>query len=308
MKNNSFPHAYIRKKFCKTKDATISIQCKVVQYGLGCFTGMRGYYDKKSKNINLFRLDDHYKRLQESAKILQMTVPLNEKKFKETVIELIKKNKAKGDIYIRPTLYSGSTALTPRFNNPDDDLALYMISLDNYFSSDNGLSICVSSWRRYDDDALSVKAKITGAYANSALAKSEALQNGYDEALFLNRDGKVCEASGANLFRVKDGVITTPPLASNNLDGITRRTLIELIENELEMPVRESDMDRSMLYTSDEVFFCGTAAKVTWIRAVDNRKIGNGKEGKITKKIKAVFNQAISGELPDYHKWLTPVY
>lgn len=303
-----FPHAYIRQKFCKEQDATISIRCKVIQYGIGCFTGMRGYYNKKDDNVYLFRLDDHYKRLQESAKILQMKVPLSEKKFKEVVLELIKKNKAREDIYLRPTLYSGSTALTPRFNNPDDDLALYMISLKDYFGSKNGLNICVSSWRRYDDDALSVKAKITGAYANSALAKSEAIQNGYDEAVFLNRDGKVCEASGANLFRVKDGKVTTPPLASNNLDGITRRSLIELIENELKLPVQEADIDRSMLYTSDELFFCGTAAKVTWIRSVDQREIGNGKEGEVTKKLKEVFNQASSGQLPAYNKWLTPVY
>ena len=306
--NKTFPYAYIRKKMCKTSQAVVPIQCKAVQYGLGCFTGMRGQWNSEKKNLYLFRLEDHFNRLSESAKIIGMKFDYTFPKFKKVIVDLIKKNKAKEDIYLRPTLYAAATTLTPRFDNPDDDLAVYMISLKDYFKSDNGLNVCISTYRRFDDDMFSTKAKITGAYANSALAKTEAVLNGYDEGIFLNRDGKVCEASGANVFAVKNGKVVTPPLSSNNLNGITRRTVIELFKNEMGIEVKEEDFDRSTLYTFDELFFSGTAAKISWIKAVDRRKIGTGKMGKYTKKVKALFDQITAGRLPKYDKWLTEIY
>ncbi len=306
--SQTYPYSYIRKKICKTKDAVIPVQAKVVQYGLGCFTGIRGNWNAEKKNLYIFRLQDHHKRLSEAAKILGMQFKLTASQFEKTILDLVKKNKPKENIYIRPTLYAASTALTPRFDSGEDDLAVYMIPLKEYFKTTDGLSVCVSSWRRVDDDVLSSKAKITGAYANSALAKTEAVQNGYDEAIFLNRDGKVCEASGANIFGIKDGVVYTPPLSANNLGGITRKTLIEILEVEMDLEVREEHIDRSMLYTFDEVFFCGTAAKVSWISEVDKRKIGNGKFGKITKQLQNLFDQISNCELPKYEHWCTPVY
>ncbi len=304
----TFPYAYIRKKTCKTEKAVIPIQSKVVQYGLGFFSGIRGYWNGDNKNIYLFRMEDHFNRMQESAKIMHMRFPLSYPKFKKIVIDLIKKNKAKGDIYIRPTVYAASTELTPRLNNPDDDLAIYMISLKDYFKSNTGVKVCISSWRRVEDDAISMKAKVTGAYANSALAKTEALLNGYDEPIFLNRDGSVCEASGANIFGIKDGQVYTPPLSANNLNGITRRSIIELFEKELNMKVREENFDRSTLYTFDELFFTGTAAKVAWIASVDQRKIGKGTMGKYTKKVKRIFDEITEMKHDKYSQWLTPVY
>jgi branched-chain amino acid aminotransferase len=279
-----------------------------VQYGLGCFTGIRGHWNKDKKNLYLFRLQDHHKRLKESAKILGMKFRYTFPQFQKIIFDLIKKNKIKEDIYIRPTLYAAATTLTPRFDNPDDDMAVYMISLKDYFNTQKGLNVCISTWRRFDDDCMSVKAKITGAYANGALAKTEAVLNGYDEPLFLNRDGKVCEASGANIFGIKEGVVYTPPLHANNLNGITRRTLIELFSQELGIEVREEEFDRSTLYTFDELFFSGTAAKVTWIRAVDKRTIGTGKMGPLTKKIKTIFDAISQADNSKYEKWLTAVY
>lgn len=304
----AFPYSYIRKKITPTKDATISIQCKVVQYGLGCFSGIRGTWDEKEQNIYIYRLEDHHKRLKESAKIVGMKFNLTYPKFKKIIIKLVKKNKAKGDIYIRPTLYSASTELTPRFDNPDDDLAIYIIPLKDYFNTAKGLNVCISSWRRFDDAAISVKAKITGSYANSALAKTEAKTNGYDEAILLNRDGKICEASGANIFAIKNGELYTPPLGSNNLGGITRNTIIEFAEKELNIRVRKEEIDRSMLYAFDELFFTGTAAKVSWVKSVDKRVIGTGKIGKTTKKLKNLFDAATKGKLIGYEKWLTKIY
>lgn len=305
---SQFTYSYIRKKTCKTKDATISIQCKAIQYGLGVFSGIRGNYNPKKKNIYLFRMKDHYQRLVEAAKITDMTFNYSYTEFKKIIIDLIKKNNIKEDLYIRPTLYAASTKLTPRFDNDDDDLAVYIISLKDYFDNGKGLNMCISSYRRFDDDVLSTKAKITGGYANSALAKTEAIKNGFDEAIFLNRDGKVCEASGANIFAIKNNVIYTPPLASNNLNGITRRSLVEIFPKELKLQVREEDIDRSMLYTYDELFLTGTAAKIAYISQVDKRVIGNGTQGPITKKIQKMFSEITIGNNRKYAKWLTPVY
>ncbi len=307
-KTSSFPYAYIRKKFCKNEEAVIPIQSKVVQYGLGVFTGIRGHWNAKHKNVYLFRLEDHFDRLTDAAKITGLTFDYTYPQFKKVILDLIKKNNISEDLYVRPTLYAASTALTPRFDNPDDDLAIYIISLKDYFDTENGLNVCVSTWRRFDDDMFSTKAKITGAYANSALSKTEAVQNGYDEGIFLNRDGKVCEASGANIFAVKDGIFYTPPLSANNLNGITRRSLIELIRKELKLTLSEEEFDRSTLYTFDELFFSGTAAKVAWIRTVDKRVIGDGKMGPLTKKLKTLFDEISHGNNSKYSKWLTKVY
>lgn len=306
--SKNFPFAYIRKKVCKIADAVVPVQCKAIQYGIGCFSGIRGFWNTKNKNLYLFRLKDHFDRLEEGAKILGMQLEVNFEKFKKILFELLKKNKVKEDVYIRPTLYSGSTQLTPRFDNEGDDLAIYMISLKEYFKSGDGLNVCVSSWRRFDDDVFSVKAKMTGAYASSGLAKTEAIKNGFDEPIFLNRDGKVCEASGANIFGVKDGVVWTPPLGSNILNGITRRSLITLLRSEMGISVREENFDRSMLYTFDELFLSGTAAKVTPIRSVDRRLIGNGKEGAITKKVGDLYTKAAYNEIKEYSTWCTAVY
>jgi len=308
--SKEFQFAYIRKNICKTEEAVIPIQSKVVQYGLGIFTGIRGHFDQRTKNIYLFRLEEHYERLVEAANITGLNFSYTFDQFKKIVTDLIKTNKAKEDIYIRATLYAASTQLTPRFDNEGDDLAMYIIYLKDYFhtSANEGLNVCISSWRRVDDDAISTKAKITGSYSNSALAKTEAIKNGFDEAIFLNRDGRVCEATGANIFGIKDGVVFTPMLSANNLNGITRRSVIELLQSELRLQIKEEEIDRSTLYTFDELFLTGTAAKIAWIKSVDKRQIGNGKQGPISQKIATLFENASFGKLKKYQKWLTKVY
>ncbi len=306
--SNTFPKVYIRAKVRPLKEAVVPINCKAIQYGLGCFAGIRANWNETHKQLYIFRLEDHYKRLSEAAKILGMKLSLNQKQFTTTIVELLKANKVRENAYIRPTLYSASTLLTPRFDNPDDDLAIYIMSLKDYFKTNKGLKVCVSSYRRVDDDTLSVKAKSTGAYAASAVAKTEAMRNGYDELIYLRRDGSVSEASGANIFAVKDGELWTPPLASSILSGITRKSLIEIARNELKLTVREENFDRSMLYTMDELFLTGTAAKIAPIASVDQRQIGNGKTGTISEKLKKLLEKASIAELKGYEQWCTPVY
>lgn len=305
-KNSSqepFPNVYINKKIDKIKNAQIPINSRAIQYGLGYFSGIRGFWNEKTKNLYLFRPEDHFKRLKESAHILGMPFGLGYKEFIEILKTLIGKNGIKEDIYIRTTVYSADTNITPRFDTKNNDVAIYIIPLKYYFKEEKGLNTCISSWRRFDDDMFSTKAKMTGAYANSALAKTEAIQNGFDEPIFLNREGKVCEASGANIFGIKNGIVWTPPKGMNILAGITRDSLIEIIKKEMKTEVKEESFDRSMLYTFDELFLSGTAAKISFISSVDGRKIGNGKIGKTTKILQNLYERVALRGLPGYEDW-----
>ncbi len=306
--SKTFPYAYLKRKIIRTKDAKVSIQCKAIQYGLGCFSGIRGFWHRKEKNLFLFRLEDHHKRLKNSSKLLGMKFDYSYPEFKGVISKLVKRNKVREDVYIRPTLYAASTLLTPRFDNPDDDLAIYMISLKNYFTADKGLNTCITSWTRFGDDIIPTKAKSTGAYANGALAKTEALRKGFDEPIFLDAKGNVCEASGANIFGIKNGVIWTPPATASILDGITRDSLIKIAKKELKLKVQEKNFKKDKLYKFDELFLSGTAAKVTAIASVDKKKIGNGKMGPITKQLKDLYDKAVMTELKGYEKWCTPIY
>jgi len=302
-----FKYAYLNGKICELSKALIPINSKAVQYGIGVFTGMRGFWNDEDKQLSVFRLNDHYRRLVDAAKIAHMSFDLSYESFFNLCSDVLRKNKVREDCYVRVTLYAGTTELSPRLKNDGDDLAIYVLSLKNYLPT-SGLKSCISSWRRFDDDVMSTKAKITGSYFNSALAKTDALLAGFDEPIFLNRDGKVSEASSANLFGVKDGVVYTPPLSANNLDGITRRSLITLLSDYMGIVVREEPVDRSMLYCFDELFFSGTAAKISWIKSVDDRMIGDGKLGKVTKSLQSIYDQVVHGKLPEYKKWLSSIY
>lgn len=306
--SKTFPYAYIRKKICKVEEAVIPIQSKAVQYGIGIFSGIRGHWNEEKQNLFLFRLEDHHRRMQEGAQITGMNFPLSYTEFRQILIDLILKNEVKEDLYIRPHLYAASTALTPRFDSNEDDFAVYMISLKDYFDTENGLNVCVSNHTRFDDSAISTKAKLNGAYVSSAFSKTEAVKDGYDEGILLNSNGTVAEAGSANIFGIKDGVVFTPPLSDNILDGITRRSLIELFRNELQVEVREESFDRDALFKFDELFFSGTAAKVAWIKTLDKKQIGDGKMGPLTKKVKELFDEISHGNNKKYEKWLTKVY
>lgn len=303
-----FPYAYIRGEIVPSDQAVIPISAKVIQYGLGIFAGMRGNWNNQKNNLFIFRMEDHFKRMREGAKILGMKWNMDYNTFESIVRELIKKAEIKKDIYIRPVYYASSTNIAPTFADIEEDLAIYIISLKEYLDTSKGLNLCVSSWRRFDDDMMSTKAKLCGGYANSALAKSESKRLGFDDAIFLNRDGKVCEGSGANIFGAKDGVVYTPPIYSNILNGITRRSLIDLLKKEMKLEVKEEQFDRSTLYTFDECWLSGTAAKMAWIREIDGRTIGNGEMGEVSKGIKELFERASLGNLEGYEKWNTGIY
>ncbi|MDZ4725143.1 MAG: branched-chain amino acid transaminase [Leptospira sp.] len=298
---------FFEGKIIPAEDAKISIQTHAFQYGTSVFGGIRGYYNPAKKNLFIFRLFDHYYRLVNSSKIMQLNFKKTPEQLVSLTVDLIQKCNYKQNIYIRPMIYTSALQLSPRFHDVATDIAIYVIQLDDYLDTQNGLSTMVSSWQRFSDNQIPTLAKVSGGYVNSALAKSEAVQNGMDEAIFLDARGFVSEGSAENIFIVRNGVLFTPSLGSSLLEGITRRTILKLA-NDQKIKIVERDISRSELYIADEVFFTGTGVQVAWVKTIDHRVIGNGQKGPITKQLQSLFFSIVRGEDDLYKNWLTPVY
>jgi len=271
------------------------------------FGGIRGYYNKDQDNVFIFRIYDHFTRLLNSAKIMQIQFDKTPQELVDITLELVRESGYKENIYIRPYLYTSALQLSPRFHDIKADIAIYIIQLNDYLDTKSGLKTMVSSWRRIDDTTIPTFSKASGGYVNSALAKSEAVQNGCDEAIFLDSRGLVSEGSAENLFMVRDGKLITPSLSSSILEGITRKSILEIAKN-LKIDVVEREVSRSELYICDELFFSGTGVQVAWISEVDKRKIGSGQIGSITEMIQNLFFKIVTGEEKEYMKWLVSVY
>ncbi len=307
LKTTSFPYAFFEGNYVKIEDAKVSIMTNALQYGTGFFGGMRGYYNKEKDFISVFRIDDHIKRFMTSAQIIGVNMKYSHKEIKDIVLKLIEKNKPQTDTYFRPFSYAGSTNLSPNLERDHTfDFALYMIPLGDYLPTDKGLSVCVTSWRRVSDNAIPSRAKLSGSYINSALAKLEASKKGYDEAIFLSEDGHVAEGSAMNLFVVRNGTLITPSFSENILEGITRRSIVKIAED-MGIPTMERVVDRTELYIADEAFFSGTGAQVAWINKVDERVIGDGKRGPITSKLQDKFFEVVRGNDDKYAEWCTKI-
>jgi len=298
---------FYQGEFLEEKDVKIGIRSKVFNYGLGCFEGIRAYWDEESQQLYGFKLREHYERLLQSCKALYIDIPYTVSELCDYTVELLKRNNFKTTAYIRPLAYKGSEALNPTLLDDDNRLLIYCQPLGN-FSGKEELRVAVSSWQRIRDNMLPPRTKATAAYLNSALASLEALRNGYDEALFLTDNGNVCEGPGENLFMVKKGKLLTPPPSDNILEGITRETIMTLAREELGMEVVERSISRTELYSAQEVFFSGTAMEVTSIVEVDRRIIGTGRQGDICKKLKNLFFEITVGKNPKYSDYCTPIY
>ncbi|MBI2597213.1 branched-chain amino acid transaminase [Candidatus Daviesbacteria bacterium] len=282
-----FPYAFFQEKIVRVEDAKISIMTNALQYGTGIFAGIRGYYNENNGKpfLSVFRIEDHYTRFLNSLKIIGVSLGYNKEQLIDITLNLLKKNNPHKDTYVRPLAYAGSVNLSPNLTRDNKfDLAIYTIPLGDYLPTNKGLSAKVSSFRRISDNAIPARAKISGAYINSALARKEAADAGFDEAIFLTEDGHVAEGSAENIFIVRNGILITPPVSDEVLEGVTRRTVMEIAKEE-DIPVLERSIDRSEIYIADEAFFCGTGVQVVWINNVDGRQLGNGKRGLITAKI-----------------------
>jgi branched-chain amino acid aminotransferase len=306
VKTAMMDYAFFEGQIVPFEDAKISIGTHALQYGTGAFAGIRGYLDQDGETINIFRLIDHTTRLLNSGKLLRAELPFTPESLAETIAALVAKNAPTSDIYLRPFIYKPAVQLTPRLRGLGDELAVYVMGMGDYLDLDRGQKAAVSSWVRIPDNAIPSRGKLTGSYVNSAFIKDEAEEKGADEAIVLNTAGKVSEGSGCNLFVIRNGVLTTPPITSDILEGITRRTVLALAE-ELGIPYETREIDRTELYLLDEAFFCGTGVQVAWIESIDGRPVGNGKIGPISKQIQTAFFDIVRGRNPRHADWLYPV-
>jgi branched-chain amino acid aminotransferase len=299
---------YADGRFCRYEDAKVGLLTHGLQYGTGCFEGIRGYWIPEERELLLLLVRDHYERLATSAKILTMTLPKSVDELTEITVELCRRNDYRTDIYIRPFSYKAAEDVGVRLHQVPDAFAIVPIPYTQYLDASGGLDVCVSSWRRSDDTMAPPRAKITGLYVNSALAKSEAVGNGYDEAILLSHDGHVAEGSAENVFLVRRNVLYTPDPSQNVLEGVTRRSIMEVARAELGLDIVERSIDRGELYSADEVFFTGTATGVCYVSSIDRRIVGNGTIGPITERLADLYQRIVTGRDPRYESWLTRTY
>ncbi|HLJ32656.1 MAG TPA: branched-chain amino acid transaminase [Ktedonobacteraceae bacterium] len=299
---------FMNGEFIPAERGVISVRTHGFAYGTGCFEGIRGYWNADAQQIYLFRLREHYERFLDSCKILQIALPYTVDQLIEMSVELVRRNGQRQDVYLRPVAYKGDTALGVRLHGLRDDFILTSEPQGNYIDT-GGLRCGVSSWRRVDDNAIPARAKIIGSYVNSAFAKSEAMQNGLDEAIMLTHDGHVSEGSAENIFLVINGEFVTPAATENILLGITRDTVMELGRREFGYITRERQIDRTELYIADEMFLCGTGAQICPVISVDHRPVGNGTVGPIAGTLQKLYFDVVRGRRPEYREqWCTPVY
>jgi branched-chain amino acid aminotransferase len=299
--------AFFRGEYVPLRDANVSVMTHALNYGTAVFEGIRAYWNADAKQLYALDLLGHYQRIVRSARILHMEVPYSAEEMAGITIELLRKDGLQEDIYIRPLIYKSSELIGVRLHNLDADLTIFAIPFGKYIDTETGVRAQVSSWRRTDDNAIPARSKITGAYVNSALAKSEAQLNGFDEAIVLTQDGHVSEGSAENLFIVRDGTLITPAVTDNVLEGITRGRLIAMA-GDLGIPVVQRSIDRTELYQADEVFLCGTGAQVSAVIEIDRRLVADGSPGPITTRLSRTYFEAVRGRLETYRSWLTPIY
>jgi len=300
--------AFFEGKIVPIEDAKISVMTHAFNYGTGVFGGLRGYWNDDEHQLFVFRPHDHFERLTQSASLLRINVPHSVPQLVEILNELLRTEGFRENVYIRPVAYKSTEMIGVRLHDVDDELTMFAMPFGRYVDKEEGLHVGFSAWRRVDDNAIPARGKITGAYANSALIKSDALLAGYDEALVLNEDGHLSESSAANLFIVRKGVVITPPIESNVLEGIVRRSLITLMRDELGLEVVERNVDRTEVYIADEMIMCGTGVQVAAVTRVEHRPIGSGQMGPITRKVRDLFFDVVRGRVEKYREWLTPVY
>ncbi|HEY5640907.1 MAG TPA: branched-chain amino acid transaminase [Dehalococcoidia bacterium] len=302
------PYAYFKKEIVPLAEAKIGIMTHAFNYGTGVFEGIRGNWNADEEQLYVFRIKEHFDRLRKSCKIMQIEFPYETEELISLVTKIAEMSGYREDVYLRPLAYKSGEVLGVRLHDLEDDFLIFIAPFGPYLDIEKGARCQTSSWRRVADTGIPARAKITGIYANSALAKTEAQLNGFDEAIMLDERGHISEGSGENIFVVMDGRIITPPPSSDILVGITRETVITLAREELGIDVVERDIDRTELYTAEECFMTGTAAHVTPVVELDRRAIGSGKMGSVTAELVKLYFEIITGKNAKYAHWCTPCY
>ncbi len=302
------PFAFFKGDYVPLSEAKVGIMTHALNYGTAVFEGIRGNWNEEDKQIYLFRSAEHFDRLRKSCRIMNLSLEYPTEELCEMAVKLVDMCGFTEDIYVRPMVYQSSEVLGVRSHDVDNDFFMFVAPFGPYFGGDDGIRCCISSWRRPMDTMIPPRAKVTGLYVNSALAKTEAMKNGFEEAIMLTQEGHVSEGSGENLFIVSDGKLVTPATSDSVLLGITRSTVIQIASEELGIETIEKQVDRSELYASDELFLTGTAAHITPVVELDHRPIGDGKVGPITDKLRSLYVDIIKGKNEEYQHWCTPAY
>ncbi|MGY2726413.1 branched-chain amino acid transaminase [Thermostichus sp. OS-CIW-26] len=293
------PYAYFQGQIVPFAEAKISIATHALHYGTAAFGGLRGIPDPQNPDqVLVFRLDRHCRRLSQSARLLCFDLPAE--RIEQVIVELIQKNRPSTSFYIRPLVYTSDLGISPRLHNIEKDFFVYGLELGDYLSPE-GVSCRISSWARQEDRSLPLRGKITGAYITSSLAKTEAAQAGYDEAILMNSQGKVSEASGMNIFIVRNGVLITPSFDQDILEGITRDSVLTLARD-LGIPTQERPVDKSELFIADEAFLTGTAAKITPIRQIEQYVLPPSRP--ITEQLRQKLTAITENRDPVYAHWV----
>lgn len=311
--NGPSPKNEITEGFCffqgeivPLASANVNISTHALNYGTGCFEGIRAYWSEKKNQLYMMKGLEHFQRLAKSCHILKIECPYSPEELVEWTMKILRKNDYREDVYIRPLAFKASQVIKVTLSGLRDEVSIFTVPMGDYVKTE-GLAAVVSNWNRVADNIIPSRAKVTGAYINAALASDAATVDGYDEAIMLSMDGQVSEASAANLFIVRDGTLITTPITSDILEGITRRAIVQLA-NDLSIPYEVRPIDRTELYIADEIFLAGTGAQIASITSVDRRRVGTGELGPITKQLQDVYYRAVRGLEEKYAEWLTPVY
>jgi branched-chain amino acid aminotransferase len=301
-------YAFFEGKIVPYGQAKVGVMNHTLNYGTGVFGGIRGYWNEEQEQLFVFRPLDHFKRLLNSAKIMCSQVEYDENELRDVALELLRREELREDCYLRPLIYKSDELIGVRLHDLSDDVAMFAVPFTRYVERDEGAHVTFSSWRRIDDNMIPARGKITGAYVNSALIKTDAVRAGFDEALVLTQEGHVSEGSAENIFLLRNNRLITPPVSDNILEGITRRTVMTLAEQELGLEVEERSVDRTEVFLADELFMTGTAAQITAIVRVDHRAIGDGVMGPATAELRRLYSDVVRGRIKQYLHWTTPVY
>ncbi len=299
--------AFFDGRYMPIREAKVSVLTHAFNYGTGVFEGIRAYWNDEHGQLYGLHLREHFSRLHSSCRLMRLDLRYSVDELIEIALELVRRSGFREDAYIRPIVYKSSELIGVRLHDLESSMTMFTVPFGDYIDVGRGISCGVSSWRRTDDNAVPARSKITGSYVNAALAKTEAQEAGFDEAIVLTQDGHVSEGSAENLFMVRDGVLLTPPVTDNILEGIVRSSILRLADDE-GIPVVTRQIDRTELYVCDELFLCGTGAQVSAVTSVDRRPVGEGAVGPITARLSGIYFAAVRGRAERYRSWLTPVY
>ena len=299
--------AYQDGEFKRLADAKVSLATHALNYGTGIFEGIRAYWNAEQEQLYVFRLRDHFARMERSARILKITLPGNADELSQVTVDLLRLNACRTDTYVRPLAYKAARMIKVALSGLREGFGMFTFPLGDYMPT-TGMSARTASWRRMPDDVVPARGKVTGVYVNTALAVEDAHSTNAEEAVFLTQDGHVSEGGSANVFMVRDGQLITPPVYDDILEGLTRDSLMRLAREQIGIDVVERRIDRTELYVADEVFFCGTGAQVAPCLKIDGRAVGEGRIGPVTAALAEAYTAIARGHDERYPEWRTPVY